>query len=151
MQRKWKLALIITSLVGFCGFLYLLFSAYTLFRGETYRESLAAVQSHPEVIEALGTPIEPSLLFSPNIFFSSIFMQYEVHGPRASGKVFMFASKEEDRWALDTVWVLPEGSEEPIDVVEPEPVSSGGSCNAPIDDYETPEYPTEDSELNPEA
>ena len=142
MQRKWKLALIISSLIGFCGFLSIMFAAYSLFRGETYRESLAVVQSHPEVIEALGTPMEPSLLFSPNYFFSGFMLHYQVTGPRARAKVFMYASKEEDLWTLESVWVLPDGAPETISVLEPEPVTSSGSCNAPIEDYETPDYPT---------
>ena len=146
MQPKWKLILITSSVAGFCGFLTIVFAAYSLFRGETYRESLAAVKSHPEVIEALGTPMEPSLLFSPNYFFSGFMLQYQVTGPRASAMVYMLASKEEDVWALESVWILPDGASETISVLEPEPVSSSGSCNSLINDYEMPDYPTEESE-----
>ncbi len=148
MTKNGKIILISLSLLGFCGFLYFLYGGYKLFRGDLYDQSLEALAQNPDIQNQVGVPFEPSLLFSGNYFFSTMYMQYEIAGPNGNGWVVLVAEKTDAAWELSSLWVQVDNSEEYITVIEPEAYSfdaeayeaeaadySSGSCDAP-DDYE---------------
>ncbi|HEY7885598.1 MAG TPA: cytochrome c oxidase assembly factor Coa1 family protein [Cellvibrionaceae bacterium] len=145
MQKKWLIVLVISSFAGFCGFVFLATSYYKLFKGDAYYESIAAIQSHPEVIEQLGSPIKPSWFFSGNYFYNTLLVRYEISGTKADGLVYIEARKDKEAWTLDSVWVMPSNTDDFIIVLEPEPIPSSGGCNAP-EDFNADELPEEDME-----
>ncbi|UTF59034.1 cytochrome c oxidase assembly factor Coa1 family protein [Gilvimarinus sp. DA14] len=137
MTKNGKIILASLSAVGFCGFIYILYSAYHLFRGDLYHDSLTALQQHSEIQEKIGLPLEPSLLFSGNYFFDSMFMQYEISGPKGDGWVVLMGEKSDGAWTLGSLWVQVNDSDEFITVIESEAYISdetvSESCDAPED------------------
>lgn len=69
----------------------------TLKNSAAYSDTLSLVQSNPEAIEALGTPIEPGFMLSGNISFNNgdgeADLTVPVSGPKGSGSLRVVADK----------------------------------------------------------
>lgn len=119
-QRKWGIT---GALLVFVG-LPLLFSSISgMLKGEAYDLSLEAIQSNPEVIKLIGTPIEPGFFVMGNIHISgpsgNAALQYTVSGPIGVAEAYISATKEIGQWSLNEVVVYSEEQNHKIDVIYP--------------------------------
>lgn len=86
-----------------------------------YTEALAAVQSDPEAIAALGQPIEAGWWVSGTISATgssgSAEMSIPVSGPAGAGTVYLIAEKRAGRWDFELLELQVEGVSDRIDLL----------------------------------
>ena len=120
-SRHWKW-FVPTGCLGALGLLVgFIFLMITLLFGamkknEVYRVALETAQAHDAVQEALGTPVEDSLIFSGNINVTPTSGDADfaipIKGPQAKGTLFAVASKSAGEWTFSTLEVEVIGSAE---------------------------------------
>lgn len=87
---------------------------------DAYKDSVAAVQSNPAAIEALGEPIEPGFFFQGSINLENgegnADFRIPVSGPKGSGEVHVVGTKASgsSTWQYSTWELKVEGNPEPI-------------------------------------
>ena len=83
-----------------------------------YKDSIAAVQSHPAAIEALGEPIEPGWMPSGNISVENdtgkVDFSIGVSGPKGDGTIKVIGTKSNGVWTYQTWHLKVDGQEEVI-------------------------------------
>ncbi|HRQ89832.1 MAG TPA: cytochrome c oxidase assembly factor Coa1 family protein [Bacteroidia bacterium] len=78
---------------------------------DPYRESIAAVETNPAAVEALGTPVKPGFFLTGNININngegSVDFSIPVSGPKGKGTVHVVGSKSAgaSAWTYST-WEL---------------------------------------------
>lgn len=86
-----------------------------------YTKSLQAARQSPKVQDALGTPMEPSLMMQGSINLvnsgGSANISYSLTGSKTQADVFVRATKTGGTWTFQEVRVVPE-SGEPIDLTQ---------------------------------
>ena len=105
--------------IGAVGFL--LYGA--LRSSDVFTQALEMARSHPEVIEALGDPVEPGWSFhgSIDVDGSSGEADYSIpiKGPRGDATLHVVASKRAGRWEFEALIVELESDGRRIDILEP--------------------------------
>ena len=85
---------------------------------DPYKDSIAAVQTNPAAIEALGEPIEPGFMPTGNINVvndgGEVQFSISVSGPKGSGVITVNGTKAGGVWNYDTWHLKVEGREEVI-------------------------------------
>lgn len=106
-QRKWAWAGLLVALVVIPSCITFPLSA--LRRNDAFRDSFAAIRSDPEVIAALGSPVEAGLLVTGRISTDgpdgTAALQYSVHGPQAEGTAYVYAARHVGRWDMKRIVV----------------------------------------------
>ena len=91
---------------------------------DAYAGALERARSHPQVIEALGTPIEEGLLTTGSINVSgpsgNADLAIPVSGPKAEGTLYVTATKEAGVWNYQVLQLHVRGGER-IDLLTVEP------------------------------
>ena len=74
---------------------------------DAFREPLAMVQSHPEVVVHLGEPLEPGWLVTGSVETTpasgNADLVIPVIGPKGEGNLYVTAHKETGDWSFDSV------------------------------------------------
>jgi hypothetical protein len=119
---KWVacgcLFFVVLGILGFGGIFF--FASKILKSNDPYRDSIAAVQSHPDAIAALGEPIKPGFFPSGNISTTNgegeVDLSIPVSGPLGKGTIKVVGSKAAGgAWNYETWQLSVEGS--PVHVV----------------------------------
>lgn len=119
-QRKWAIAGFVLLFVVLPLFVTAISS---MLKGEAYEQSLIAIESNAEVVEFLGTPIEPGLFVLGNIQISGpdgqAALQYSVSGPNGEAEAYVYAYKDMGQWVLHELVVYNEEKNRKIQIVTP--------------------------------
>jgi uncharacterized iron-regulated membrane protein len=87
---------------------------------EVVRTAMAEARAHPEVVEALGEPIEPGFMPTGSIHYSndngSADLAIGISGPRGSGTIYVEAERQDGEWQFHKMEVALEGRAERIDL-----------------------------------
>ncbi|MAS94124.1 MAG: hypothetical protein CMO55_13085 [Verrucomicrobiales bacterium] len=87
---------------------------------DAYKDSIAAVESNPAAIDALGEPIEPGFMPQGNISINngegSADFRIPVSGPKGSGEIHVIGTKSPgtSQWQYTTWELNVDGATEPI-------------------------------------
>lgn|SRR5574341_159003 len=117
------LGCVITALAigGFIAGIFFIIS-FAMTSNDAYRNGLAAAQSDPRVIAALGEPIEAGWLVMGSIETSGLSGQADmtvpIHGPEGRGRLFIGARRQNGVWSFYTLAVEVNGSDEVIVLTE---------------------------------
>lgn len=112
------LGLVALVIIGAGAIFY--FAMGVIKKSDAYVESIAAVESNPAAIAALGEPIEPGFLFSGNVNTTNgegtVNFSIPVSGPKGKGTIKVVGTKSagSPNWNYDTWQLEVEGSAEPI-------------------------------------
>lgn len=129
VQKKgWPVAyyvllslLIVLIFIG--GLVVLVFGSMK--SSDAYKMAVAKAKANPEVIAALGTPIEPGWLVTGNISVNGPSGNAELgiplKGTKAKGTIFLEAKKSAGQWTFSLLQVKVEGREELIDLLAEPP------------------------------
>lgn len=123
--RNWKWFVptgCLTLLVLFAAFIgaivLIVFGA--LKSSDAYKTAVARAKANPQVVEALGTPIEEGMFLSgtTNVEGSSgaADLTIPISGPRGKAKIYAIATKAAGRWTYSTLEVAVDGREDRIDL-----------------------------------
>ena len=120
------LAICIAGVVG----LVLVRATRAVKSSELYTEALAQVQASPEVVEALGSPIEGGMPRSASFHMDDTSGDAEaeipVAGPKGRGTLHAAAEKIGTKWKFTTLEVTIEATGETINLLPAESVMSVG-------------------------
>lgn len=129
-KRNWKwfvpaVALAFILVCASCTALLLTTVFTTVFgaikSSDVYTQAVAEAQANPEVVAALGEPVEPGFLVSGSVEVSGPVGQADLSiplsGPQASGTLYVTAVKEAGEWQFTRLEVAVEGSAERIDLL----------------------------------
>jgi hypothetical protein len=91
---------------------------------DAYRESLARARAHPEVVAALGQPIEAgSFLNNSSVQINgssgSVSAEIPLSGPKASGTLYVIGEQTDGTWRYSRMEVEIPGRVERIDLLTP--------------------------------
>ena len=140
-------SIVLLGFLGACscgGFFMLLFGMMK--KSDAYRMSFERVQSDPQIIEALGTPIEAGLFVTGSIHHGpggggSANIAYGISGPRGAADVYVEAIRESGQWRLISLAVEIEDGER-IELPG-EPTAPGDSSyETGLDEIEVPDIAT---------
>jgi hypothetical protein len=146
LQRnlKWViLAAVLACLLFFAALLgAIAFVVVTATRSsDVYRTAMARAQSHPQVIEQLGQPLEPGWLIQGTIEVDNRTGQADLaiplHGPLGEASISVIAEKRGGVWQYEQLEVRIDG-QAPIELRTPQ---EGAALAAPQDPT-----PTDDGE-----
>lgn len=88
---------------------------------DAYKTAVAQARVHPEVIAALGTPIEEGMFVSgkTNVEGSSgqADLTIPISGPKGKAKIYAVATKTAGRWKYSTLEVEVTGRDERIELL----------------------------------
>lgn len=105
--RNWKWAVpvgLMCSVVLFCGGILALFAGVLGMMKQTdvYQIAFAEIRRNPEVIAALGTPIDAGWMASGNVRIDNdtgdARLDFSVSGPKGEGKAYVDAHKSAGHW-----------------------------------------------------
>ena len=87
---------------------------------DAYKMAVARAKSHPEVIAALGTPIDEGLFLAGKTRVDGSSgeadLRIPISGPKGKGKIYAAATKSAGRWTYSTLAVEVDGRDERIDL-----------------------------------
>jgi Cytochrome oxidase complex assembly protein 1 len=134
-QRHWRWAM--PLLCVFCLsffacimalFMSMLFGAMR--SSVVYTTAMQRMRDHPQVVAALGTPIEPGWYLTGNLKTSGTSgkadLQIPISGPKGEGDLYIAAEKADGQWTYSTLTVGVDGRSAPIDLL-PESADSDAS------------------------
>ncbi len=108
------LAMLVLFAVFIGGIVMLVFGAMK--SSDAYKSAVARAKASPEVVAALGTPIEEGLFVSGkvNVEGSSgeADLTIPISGPNGKAKVYAVATKRAGRWTYSTLEVAIDGRDE---------------------------------------
>ena len=88
---------------------------------DAYKTAVARAKANPQVIEALGTPIDEGMWMSgkTNVEGSSgsADLTIPISGPKSKATLYAIATKAAGRWTYSTLEVAVEGREDRIDLL----------------------------------
>ncbi len=125
-SRNWKwfvpvgcLSMVVLVVIFVLGIVLLVFGA--LKSSDAYKTAVARAKANPEVVAALGEPIEEAMFLSgkTNVDGSSgdADLTIPISGPKGSAKIYAIATKRAGRWNYSTLEVEIAGREERIDLL----------------------------------
>ncbi len=128
-SRNWKWALpvgcLLPILVCGGGFAVLFLAIFGAVSGavkssEPYQEAMSRARANPEVVAALGEPIEPGWMISGNISVSgpsgNVDVSIPISGPKGSGTLYVVGTRAAGRWQYQTMDVEIPGRAGRIDL-----------------------------------
>jgi len=109
------------AVAGVIGFGCLIFGVTKLLKSNApYKDSIAAAQSNPDVIDALGEPVKPGFFLTGSLNINNgvgdVSFQIPVSGPNGSGTILVEGDRPSgsSNWNY-TTWELDvKGSSDPI-------------------------------------
>lgn len=98
---------------------------FSMFRSsEPYQQAMERARRNPQVVAALGTPIEPGWLMTGNLNESGASGEAElsipISGPKGKGTIFVSARKSAGKWEFRALIVELDGGER-IDLLREKP------------------------------
>lgn len=118
-QRQWAIAGVISWIVVI-GAVVSMFTF--LLKGEVYEKSLAEIRSHGQVIELLGSPIEPGLFVAGSVKVSgpdgAASIQYSLSGPKGAANAYVRATRELGQWTIRDIVVRSDDNSRTIQVLK---------------------------------
>ena len=123
-QKNWGIGGVI-AYIFFALFIVGIFSFVfgVIKESNVYKMSFNAVQNNPEVIEVIGTPIEPSYFVGGNISTSGAggeaSLQYTITGPKGEGETYVYATKKRGKWTMHELGVYVEANNKTISIIAP--------------------------------
>ena len=128
--RNWKWALPVGGCLLpllLCGggalvFVFVIYGAVTgaIKSSDAYAEGMARARANPEVVAALGEPIESGFWISGNIDVSgsagNVDVSIPISGPKGSGTLYVVGTRSAGRWQYSTMAVEVPGRASRIDV-----------------------------------
>ena len=139
-QRNWKWVVPVGGVAVLALFVGAIFAVLSLVSGmmrssEPYRHALAAAQASPEVVAALGEPIEPGFMPTGNINVSpnegKADLSIGVKGPDGEATVYVEATRKRRRWTYQTLVVALDDRE--IDLLADDRIEHAGADTGPDD------------------
>jgi Cytochrome oxidase complex assembly protein 1 len=128
-SRNWKWALPVGCLLpivlcggGFVLFFSLIFGAVTgaIRNSDAYQEGMSRARSNPDVVAALGEPIESGFWISGSINVDgpsgNVDVSIPISGPKGSGTLYIVGTRNAGRWQYSTMEVEIPGRAGRIDV-----------------------------------
>ncbi len=119
-QKKWSIA---GAILVFIVLPLFVISISSMLKGEAFDLSLKAINSNNEVVQLIGTPIEPGFFVMGNIQISGstgqASLQYSISGPKGEAVAYVLANKEIGQWNLNEVIVYKEEQDLKIQVIAP--------------------------------
>jgi uncharacterized integral membrane protein len=89
---------------------------------DVYKDALATAQTHPAVVQALGSPIEAGIFVMGSINISGSSGQADlaipISGPNGKGTIYAVASKHAGQWTFSRLVVEIKATKERIDLIE---------------------------------
>lgn len=96
----------------------------TIKSSEVYQQALDTAGRHPQVVAALGEPIEPGWFPGGSIEVSGSAgradLSIPISGPNGSGTIYAVAYKEAGQWLFNRLEVAVEGRPDRIELLEPQ-------------------------------
>ena len=119
---KNKYIWIAVSLISFT--LILILFVTKLLKGEAYELSLKAINENEQVLQVLGSPIEPSWYVLGSVSTSGsggkANLEYTIEGGLSKAKVYAYATKKAGLWNIDQLTVVPESESNRINIIKGE-------------------------------
>ena len=128
-SRNWKWALPVGCLLPLvlCGggilvFVFVIYGAVTgaIRSSDAYQEGMNRARSNPEVVAALGEPIESGFWISGSINVNgpsgNVDVSIPISGPKGSGTLYVVGTRNAGRWQYSTMEVEIPGRASRIDV-----------------------------------
>ena len=125
-SRNWMwfvptgcLAMLVLFAVFIGGIVMVVFGAMK--SSDAYKTAVARARANPEVVAALGTPIEEGLFVSgkTNVEGSSgeADLTISISGPKGKAKLYAIATKSAGRWTYSTLEVAIDGRDDRINLL----------------------------------
>lgn len=122
-QKKWAISGVILWFVVFPA-VFFLFGGM-MKNNEAYKISLATVQNTPEVIEVIGSPIEPGFFVFGSVQTSGSSgkaeLNYKIIGPNGEGSAYVAAEKKLGKWNIFELATYFGDIDKRIDIIQPQP------------------------------
>lgn len=127
-QRHWRWALPLLGVLGVSLFAAAVLAfASALFgmmrSSDVYITAMQRMRDNPQVIAALGTPIEPGWYLTGSMktggTSGTADLQIPISGPKGEGDLYLAAEKTHGRWTYSTLIVTVDGRDAPIDLLTP--------------------------------
>ena len=128
-SRNWKWALPVGCLLpillcggGFLVFFFVIYGAVTgaIKNSDAYQEGMARARANPEVVAALGEPIESGWLISGSINVEgsggNVDVSIPISGPKGSGTLYVVGTRSAGRWQYSRMEVEVPGRPSRIDL-----------------------------------
>ena len=134
-QRHWRWAiplLCVFCLGVFAGVLALFMSVLfgAMRSSDVYTTAMQRARDNPQVVAALGAPIEPAWYLTGNLETSGTSgkadLKIPISGPKGEGQLSIAAVKSAGQWKYSTLIVDVDGQRTPIDL-QPEPADSNAA------------------------
>jgi hypothetical protein len=125
-RKYWWLVLLIV--LGILGLIGVGGGVFAMFRwidkemrgSEGYRRAMTLVRADPQVVAALGEPIDDSGFISGNTTSNShsqsLSIDVPLRGPKGRATVVIVATGRDDEWKFDTLSVTVEATHQIIDL-----------------------------------
>lgn len=96
------------SILGIVPVIFVVIGLFGMLKkSDAYTASLEAVQSHPQVIEALGEPIDAGFFVGGSVNLSNndgdADLTYDVSGPQGTGTVSVKGTKTAGTWSYEVM------------------------------------------------
>jgi hypothetical protein len=132
-QRHWKavvitiLVLVVASILAMVGGIVGLVM-WSIRQSDVFRMAMERARQNPQVVQQLGTPIEPGWLVSGSIQLENdagtANLTIPIHGPSQKAKMYLDARKRMGEWTFNSL-VVKTASGEEIDVAAAKPEGRG--------------------------
>ena len=124
-SRNWQwfvpvgcLSILLVVVLFVAGIVLIVFGAMK--SSDAYKTAVARAKANPEVVAAIGTPIEEGMFVSgkTNVDGSSgeADLTIPISGPKGKAKIYAVATKRAGRWDYSTLEVEIDGRGERIDL-----------------------------------
>ena len=136
VQRKWAFwGVVIYILFALFALSSIFLTFYFIKSSDAYQLALQRVQTHPAAVQVLGTPIDAGWSVSGNVQVSGssgeASFSFPVSGPKASGEVYVDATKEMGAWHINRQVLKIEKTGEQIELTERSPQAAAPAPAAP--------------------
>ncbi|MEM7185684.1 MAG: cytochrome c oxidase assembly factor Coa1 family protein [Bacteroidota bacterium] len=126
--RNWKWVvpsggclLIIILFIAFAGSLFVGISSM-MTDSQAYKDSMEVVAANPQVIDALGEPIETNGMQGGNLSYknglNSAELTIPIKGPNGEATIYVAGSGTDDNWSYTLMEVHIDGTNEVINLLE---------------------------------
>jgi hypothetical protein len=124
-QRKWAITGFILVGVGFPSFFLLIMSAM---KGEAFNLAIQEIRNNDEVVEKIGTDIEPGFFVMGEVSTSGsdgvANLSFSISGDLGSAKAAVYATKSLGEWNLKEVVVYNNNQDWAVPVVTQKQIES---------------------------
>jgi hypothetical protein len=126
-QRNWKWFVPVAclgALVVFAAFVILIITIVfgMVKSSDVYKDALSTAQTHPAVVQALGSPIKAGIFVMGSINVSGPSGQADlaipISGPKGKGTIYAVASKSMGKWTFSKLAVEIKTTKEIIELIK---------------------------------